>query len=118
MFTINFAICYMSSLCSVEMSKKGGYFRQTAQDVLIGLSVLTRYNNKMYRIDEILFDKNPLSTVDCQGEAMSYVDYYKKQYNIDTSKRCLLYHFLHLLCAEIIYSNPLFEVVNLLFGSV
>lgn len=83
MFTINFAICYMSSLCSVEMSKKGGYFHQTAQDVLIGLSVLTRYNNKMYRIDEILFDKNPLSTFDCQGEAMSYVDYYKKQYNID-----------------------------------
>ncbi len=73
----------MSSLCSVEMSKKGGYFHQTAQDVLIGLSVLTRYNNKMYRIDEILFDKNPLSTFDCQGEAMSYVDYYKKQYNID-----------------------------------
>ncbi|XP_046444818.1 piwi-like protein Ago3 [Daphnia pulex] len=67
----------------VEMSKKGGYFHQTAQDVLIGLSVLTRYNNKMYRIDEILFDKNPSSIFDCQGEPMSYVDYYKKQYNID-----------------------------------
>ncbi|KAK4035484.1 hypothetical protein OUZ56_027572 [Daphnia magna] len=67
----------------VEMSKKGGYFHQTAQEVLIGLSVLTRYNNKMYRIDEILFDKNPQSTFDCQGEPMSYVDYYKKQYNID-----------------------------------
>lgn len=52
------------------MSKKGGYFHQTAQEVLIGLSVLTRYNNKMYRIDEILFDKNPQSTFDCQGEPM------------------------------------------------
>ena len=38
--------------------------------------------------------------------------------DIGISKRCLFYHFLHLLCAEIIYSNPLFEVVNLLFGSV
>lgn len=52
------------------MSKKGGYFHQTAQEVLIGLSVLTRYNNRMYRIDEILFDKNPQSTFDCQGEPM------------------------------------------------
>ncbi len=65
------------------MSKKGGYFHQTAQDVLIGQSVLTRYNNKMYRIDEILFDKNPQSIFDCQGEPRSYVDYYKRQYNIE-----------------------------------
>lgn len=73
----------MSLFFRVEMSKKGGYFHQTAQDVLIGLSVLTRYNNKMYRIDEILFDKNPQSIFDCQGEPVSYVDYYKRQYNIE-----------------------------------
>ncbi len=65
------------------MSKKGGYFHQTAQDVLIGLSVLTRYNNRMYRIDEILFDKNPQSTFECQGATMSFVEYYKKQYNLE-----------------------------------
>lgn len=65
------------------MSKKGGYFHQTAQEVLIGLSVLTRYNNKMYRIDEILFDKNPQSTFECQGITMQFLEYYKKQYNID-----------------------------------
>jgi hypothetical protein len=28
------------------------------------------------------------------------------------------YHFLHLLCAKIIYSNPLFGIVKLLFGYV
>ena len=58
-------------------------FHAIAQRLLIGLSVITRYNNKMYRIDEILFDMNPLSTFDCQGESVSYVDYYKKRYNID-----------------------------------
>ena len=58
-------------------------FHAIAQRLLIGLSVITRYNNKMYRIDEILFDKNPQSIFDCQGEPMSYVDYYKRQYNIE-----------------------------------
>jgi hypothetical protein len=28
------------------------------------------------------------------------------------------YHFLHLLCAEIIYPDPLFGIVKLLFGYV
>ena len=56
---------------------------KTAKDVLIGLSVLTRYNNKMYRIDEILFDMNPMKTFECQGEEITFVEYYKKNYNID-----------------------------------
>lgn len=37
----------------------------------------------MYRIDEILFDKSPQSTFDCQGKVMSFVEYYKTQYDID-----------------------------------
>ena len=65
------------------MSRKGSFFHKTAQDVLIGLTVLTRYNNKSYRIDEILFDQNPQSTFDCQGRVMSYIEYYKTHYNIE-----------------------------------
>ena len=64
------------------MAKDSSTFKRKAQEVLIGLTVLTRYNNKSYRIDEIVFDQNPLSTFDCRGEAMSYVDYYKKNYDI------------------------------------
>lgn len=69
------------------MTKRGGYFHQTAQEVLIGLSVLTRYNNKMYRIDEILFEENPQSTFDCQGQTMQFIEYYKKQYNIEIKNK-------------------------------
>lgn len=70
-------------LLSVELSKKGGNFQQAAQNLLVGLSVLTRYNNKTYRIDEILFDQNPQATFDCQGKPISFVQYYKEHYDID-----------------------------------
>ncbi len=46
---------------------------------LIGTVVLTRYNNKTYKIDDILWDKTPLDTF-TQGRGgaeISYVDYYK-----------------------------------------
>ena len=65
------------------MSKKGSQFQKTATDTLVGLSVLTRYNNKMYRIDEILFDKNPMSTFDYKGNPITFVDYYKNHYDIE-----------------------------------
>lgn len=38
----------------------------------------SRYNNRTYRIDDIAWDKNPLSTfMDHTGKAVSFVDYYK-----------------------------------------
>ena len=58
-------------------------FHKTAQQVLIGLNVFTRYNNRVYRIDEILFDKNPHSTFDFKGKLITFVDYYKEHHHID-----------------------------------
>lgn len=57
-------------------------FRQHSQEVLVGLTVLTRYNNKSYRIDDILFDKNPENTFECKGKMVSYIDYYRDHYGI------------------------------------
>ncbi|KAK2155427.1 hypothetical protein NP493_2079g00007 [Ridgeia piscesae] len=51
---------------------------------LIGEIVLTRYNNKTYRVDDIDWEKNPddkFKTFD--GSEISFVDYYKKHHNID-----------------------------------
>ena len=67
----------------MEISRGPGIFKQTAQDVLVGLCVLTRYNNKFYRIDDILFDKNPQSTFECQGTEMTFLEYYKTHYGIE-----------------------------------
>ncbi|NXK82380.1 PIWL1 protein, partial [Amazona guildingii] len=57
-------------------------FRDTCAKELIGLIVLTKYNNKTYRVDDIDWDANPQCTFrKSDGSEISYVDYYKRQYN-------------------------------------
>uniref|UniRef100_A0A8C3ILA1 Piwi like RNA-mediated gene silencing 1 n=1 Tax=Chrysemys picta bellii TaxID=8478 RepID=A0A8C3ILA1_CHRPI len=57
-------------------------FRETCAKELIGLIVLTKYNNKTYRVDDIDWDSNPKCTFKkADGSEISFVDYYKMQYN-------------------------------------
>lgn len=50
---------------------------------LLGTSVLTRYNNKSYKIDEMDFNASPKDTfTNEKGESMTYLDYYRNQYGI------------------------------------
>ena len=44
---------------------------------LIGQSVITRYNNKTYRIDDIDFDINPSTSFERREGPISYVKYYQ-----------------------------------------
>ncbi|KAL8191113.1 UNVERIFIED_CONTAM: hypothetical protein K2H54_068156 [Gekko kuhli] len=53
---------------------------------LLGLIVLTRYNNKTYRIDDIEWSVKPTDTFQKRdGTQISYQDYYKQQYDIVVS---------------------------------
>ncbi|KFP74741.1 Piwi-like 1, partial [Apaloderma vittatum] len=57
-------------------------FKDACTKELIGLVVLTKYNNRTYRIDGIDWDANPQCTFrKADGSEISFVDYYKKQYN-------------------------------------
>ncbi|XP_027588832.1 piwi-like protein 1 [Pipra filicauda] len=59
-------------------------FRDACAKELIGLIVLTRYNNRTYRIDDINWDSNPMATFrKSDGAEITFLEYYKKQYNID-----------------------------------
>ncbi|KAM9079875.1 piwi-like protein 4 [Megaptera novaeangliae] len=59
---------------------------QTCEKQLIGLIVLTRYNNKTYRIDDIDWSVKPTHTFQKRdGTEITYVDYYKQQYDITLS---------------------------------
>lgn len=58
-------------------------FKANIQKALLGAVVLTRYNNKSYRIDDIDFESNPTSTFPSARGEVSYVDYYKSHYNIE-----------------------------------
>ncbi|KAF2880626.1 hypothetical protein ILUMI_25545 [Ignelater luminosus] len=58
--------------------------KENAGKALLGTTVLTRYNNKNYRIDDILWNNNPEQTFQAHdGREISYVQYYKTQYGID-----------------------------------
>lgn len=48
-------------------------FKQKA----LGTTVLTAYNNKTYRIDDVDFNISPMTTFDQRGQAVTLVDYYK-----------------------------------------
>lgn len=52
-------------------------FQQAFIQQVLGMIVLTRYNNKTYRISDVLFDLSPSSTFDTRDGPVSYVDYYK-----------------------------------------
>ncbi|NXJ77374.1 PIWL1 protein, partial [Trogon melanurus] len=57
-------------------------FKDACTKELIGLVVLTKYNNRTYRIDDIDWDANPQCTFrKADGSEISFVDYYKRQYN-------------------------------------
>ena len=45
------------------------------------MTVVTRYNQKTYRIDRVDFAQSPITTFDKNGTATSYADYYKTRYN-------------------------------------
>ena len=61
-------------------------FHAAAEKALLGQVVLTRYNNKTYRITEILWDKNASGTFELtwkkgKTEEKSYVQFYEEKYN-------------------------------------
>ncbi|XP_022171132.1 piwi-like protein Ago3 [Myzus persicae] len=57
--------------------------KQEIMAALCGATVITHYNRKTYRVDDVDFTMNPLSTFDQHGVQVSYKDYYKKMYDIE-----------------------------------
>ncbi|KAM7306062.1 piwi-like protein 1 [Ixodes scapularis] len=53
-------------------------YKTKALQAIVGNIVLTRYNNKTYRVDDISWDLKPTSTFTYHtGEEIAYMDYYK-----------------------------------------
>lgn len=61
---------------------------------LVGKSVMTDYNKKLYRIDDIDFKRNPSQTFKKHDKEISYIDYYKTAYGVQISdhKQPLIIH--------------------------
>lgn len=69
----------------IEMScrQHSQNFKELALKSLLGAVVLTPYNNKTYTINDIDFEKTPMSTFKMKTGDTNYVEYYKKNYGVD-----------------------------------
>ncbi|CAH1646647.1 unnamed protein product [Spodoptera littoralis] len=62
--------------------KKGSNFRKIFLEDVVGKIVMTVYNKKTYKIDDIAWQTTPKCTFKIRDENITYVEYYKKKYNI------------------------------------
>ncbi|XP_008943990.1 PREDICTED: piwi-like protein 2, partial [Merops nubicus] len=60
-----------------------GSFQDECSKQLVGSVVITRYNNRTYRLDDVDWDKTPRDTFTlANGQEITFVDYYSKTYGI------------------------------------
>lgn len=58
-------------------------FKEAFTQRVLGMTVLTDFNNKTYRVDDINFDMTPMSTFKMRdGTDVTFADYYLKRHNI------------------------------------
>lgn len=77
----------------MECYHRGGNFKQVFRDHIIGAIVLTKYNNKTYRIDDVDFGQSPSNTFTKKdGSKITYIEYFKQtqQYTILNNSQPLL----------------------------
>ncbi|XP_012275649.1 piwi-like protein Ago3 [Orussus abietinus] len=70
-------------------------YRDAIIQEIIGITVLTRYNNRTYRIDDIFWDQDPTYKFPKKdGTMVSLIDYYKTHWNLEIrdKKQPLLVH--------------------------
>lgn len=80
---MKFKIMRIDNVYDMLLECQSANVRQEFQSKIIGSIVLTSYNNKTYRIDDVDFNSTPSSTFSKRdGSQISYIDYYKERYNI------------------------------------
>ena len=69
----------------VTLKKRGASsFKTEAEKTVLGQTVITKYNNKSYKIDDIEFNETPMTEFTlASGTKLSFYDYYKNQYGIE-----------------------------------
>ncbi|XP_059049511.1 piwi-like protein Siwi isoform X2 [Achroia grisella] len=61
---------------------KGNYFKKNFLEDIVGKIVMTDYNKRTYRVDDVTWEASPRSTFKMKDQTVSYIDYYYKKYNI------------------------------------
>ncbi|KAH7977988.1 hypothetical protein HPB49_004122 [Dermacentor silvarum] len=69
-------------LGSLQQTACGNY-KDEAIKAVVGCIVMTRYNNKNYRVDDIDWTKNPQQAFETKEGPITYLKYYKDHYQKD-----------------------------------
>uniref|UniRef100_A0A3B3S5C4 Piwi-like RNA-mediated gene silencing 1 n=1 Tax=Paramormyrops kingsleyae TaxID=1676925 RepID=A0A3B3S5C4_9TELE len=75
----------LSFMGSLRQQSGPQRFVEACTRELVGLGVLTKYNNKMYRIDDIAWDQTPTNTFKRGDTDISFKDYYRMQYGLEVT---------------------------------
>lgn len=76
----------LDQLYAIYNSKGQRNFHSEASKLLVGSIVLTRYNNKTYRVDDIEWEMRPSHTFEKHGgQKITYQQYYFEQYKIEVT---------------------------------
>lgn len=65
-----------------ELRNNTRNFRDAVNTEIIGMTVLTDYNNKTYRIDDIDWNQSPKDEFETKTGKESFISYYKRRYQI------------------------------------
>ncbi|XP_054031442.1 piwi-like protein 2 [Dryobates pubescens] len=82
---IHKVICNESVLSLMQSiyRQSASSFQDECTKQLVGSVVITHYNYRTYRIDDICWDKSPRSTFTlASGEEVTFLDYYRRTYGI------------------------------------
>ena len=80
-----------------DVMRSLGFDENRCTREIVGCSVLTRYNNNHYRVDDIDWDMKPLHAfVNSRGERQTFLEYYQTKYGIShiNTEQPLLIHRL------------------------
>lgn len=65
-----------------DCQKHDRNYKDSFKRAVLGVVVLTGYNNKTYTIHDVTFETTPESTFDTKAGKTSFIEYYKQKYNI------------------------------------
>ncbi|XP_037929227.1 protein aubergine-like [Teleopsis dalmanni] len=65
-----------------QLVKVSSDYQNAFKAEVIGMVVITDYNNKTYRVSDIDFGMSPKSTFKRKEKDVTFVDYYKRRYNL------------------------------------
>ncbi|XP_068083901.1 piwi-like protein Siwi [Anabrus simplex] len=63
--------------------KDPAHFQHLYQKCIVGTTVLTDYNNKTYRVDDVDFTVTPMSAFSRDGKEVTYKAYFKSRYGLE-----------------------------------